>query len=623
MATAPAAALSSQAPRPPRSVTAAALSAVGIVLSGVGAVVAHQTIRVVEARGLLPRWDLATHLGHGWEDYHLLVTGRIPHLLWDVWLQGYWPPVLSLYQVPFYLAGGGAMSAGLWSGLAAFVLTGVAGAAIGWRLWVTAGLASAALFAALLSSSPFLLAYASVTMTETLGALAQLLVVLAYVVYRERPGESTARAFALTLTLLFFTKYNYFILLAVPLVAYEWLERTAGRTAAQRLGGLWSSVRRVLTTPTGLLVGLYLVALVLLMRTGGFEFRALGQRVSVRSVGNSGHVVLYLLLARLWFLHRRGRIDWARLTALDARVRPLLLWFVVPVAIWMASPYPNHIRDFFNLVVNRPMGEAGVESGTASYVEALRTSYFYGDWTLAIVLAIVATAAVRYARQPPVMRWLLIAIPMQLAAIAIHQTRFPRFLHLTVVLLCLAASLEAGRWLAGLRRGALVSVLIAPVLLAGGVVAARDVVGEERFRAVAFELYTDSPGLRQALTAIRDEIGPGDRLVIAGQNNELSPALFRWELGPPSGEACYPFELGGANRLDIARATQALLIEPIDPARSPLDRTSYYLSQRESILRRAGAGEFSLTREFALEDLGVVLRLFARTTAADGDAPCR
>ena len=72
-------------------------------LADVMVVVAHHTIDIVQARRLLPRWDLATHLEHGWLDYHLLATGQIHRLFWDLWLQGYWPPMLSIFQVPFYL----------------------------------------------------------------------------------------------------------------------------------------------------------------------------------------------------------------------------------------------------------------------------------------------------------------------------------------------------------------------------------------------------------------------------------------------------------------------------------------------------------------------------------------
>jgi hypothetical protein len=593
------------------------------VLAYVTQIVARHTIDVVQARDLLPRWDLATHLGHGWLDYHLLMTGRIPQLLWDLWLQGYWPPVLSLFQVPFYVVLGGDMTSGLWSGLVALVLIGLTGSTLLWRLWGSAAFLAASLFIALLTSSPFLLAYASVTMTETLGALAQLVVLLAYAAYRESPTARTARLFALSLTLLFFTKYNYFILLVLPLVIFEWLERTSGSTAGQRVAALWRWPGRLLSTPTGTLLALYFVALLILLRTGGFEFRLLGQRVSVRSIGNSGHIVLYLLLARLWYLHHRGRIDWRGLTSADVRIRPLLVWFVLPVTIWMASPYPNHIRDFANLVINRRLGESTVEAGTVIYLDALRASYFYSEWLLAFVVIAFVVAAVRYGSQPPVMQWLIIAIPLQFAVIALHQTRFPRFLLLTVVLLCLAASIEVGGWFASVRRGGLIAVLLAPLVVVCAVVAARQVVTEERFRVVAFELYTDSPELGAALAAIREEIDGDDRLVVVGQSNELSPALFRWELGPPAGESCFPFELAGAHRLDLEHASHALLIEPLGSAASPLDATTYYAAQRRAVLDRVERGEFVLNREMPLANLNVSLRSYERVSSAAANAPCR
>jgi hypothetical protein len=575
-------------------------------------VVARQTIDVVEAKGLLPRWDLATHLGHGWLDYHLLATGQIPRLLWDLWQQGYWPPALSIYQVPFYLLLGADRTAGLWSSPVAFVLTGVAGAALLWRTWGSRGVLPASLFLALLVSSPFLLAYASVTMTEMLGACAQVLVLVAYSRCREAPGLRTARWFALSLTLLFFTKYNYFLLLAVPLVIHEWLERTSGLTAGSRAGHLCGRVRRVLSSPVGAFVAVYLVAVLIVVRTGGFEFHAFGQRVSVRSVGNSGLFVLYVLLARLWYLHRRGRIDWDRLTGLDVRVRPLLVWFVVPVTIWLASPHPNHLRDFAGLVINHPMGEPSFGVGLTAYLDALRKSYFYSVWVAVGVVMLFGLAARAYPRQPAVMRLLILTVPLQFVAVALHQTRFPRFLLQTVVLLCLAAAGEVGRHVGGSTTRRVFAALAAVAVLAAGAAAARIVVTQERFQVLAFEHYTDSQALRDALRAIREELGPGDRLAVVGHSNELSPALFRWELGPPSGVPSFPSEIGGAGALSLSLATKVLLLEPLESAVEPLDVTSYYAAQRQAVLERVDRGEFVLRRRIPLADMHVSMRLYER-----------
>jgi len=574
--------------------------------------VALHTIQIVRTRHLLPHWDLATHLGHGWLDYHLLATGQVPRLLWDLWLQGLWPPGLSIYQMPFYLMLGGSMTSGLWSTPVAFVLIALTGSALLGRQWSDRALLPASVFLALLMSSPFLLAYATVTMTEMLGALAQLLVLLCYLRYRQGPSPRTARLFAVSLTVLFFVKYNYFLLLAGPLIVKEWVERTSGRGPWQRMSNFSRWTGRALSSPIGAALSLYIAGLMVIVHTGGFQFQLLGQRISVRGVGNSGHVALYLLLARLWYLHRRRRIDWGRLTSADPLIRPLLLWFVVPVVVWLASPYPNHIRDFANLVINQPLGDLTVGTGITTYLQALRSAYFYADWTLAFVVIAFGVAAVQYRQQPPVMQWLILAIPLQFAAIVLHQTRFPRFLLLTVVLLCLVAASEVGRLFAARRFGRVVAGLLAPVVLMSGVVAARQVVTEERFRVVAFEHYIDSEALRSALGVIRGELGAEDRLLIVGQNSELSPALFRWELGPPSGLPCFPFPIAGQGRLDPALATLVLLIGPLGSPAAPIGVENFNPARVRGVSEEVERGVLVLRREFPLEDMQVALRLYRR-----------
>jgi hypothetical protein len=600
----------------------ALLTIAAAVLLYIAVLVDRHTVRIVVAQRLLPRWDLATHLDHGWQDYHLLVTGQIHRLLWDLWLQGYWPPVLSIYQIPFYLSLGGTIEPGLRSAIAAFVLTGILGCALMWRQWREAAALPAAIFLALIVSSPYLLAYASVTMTEIVGAAAQILVLVTYVAYRQRSTRSAARAFAVSLTVLFFTKYNYFFLLIAPLVIYECLERSSRSNGTAKSDDLRRWTRAALSSPTAWVLAVYFAGLLIVMRTGGFDFHILGKRVSVHTVGNSGHVVLYALLARLGYLHRNRRLAWDRLFAADPRVHPLLLWFAVPVTIWLASPYPNHIRDFFNLVVNRPLGESTIGGGTAVYVDALRHQYFYSEWVLIAVIGTFAIAALAYRHQPPLMRWLMFAIPMQFAVIAIHQTRFPRFLVLTVVLLCLAAASELGRWFAGSARRRLAGLAIAPAVLGVGVVAAKTAVTEERFRTVAFENYTDNRTLRDALDSIRARLKPEDRLAIVGQSNELSPALFRWELGPPSGVPCSPFEVGGARGTDLRLATRVLLLTPSGSEPAILDITSSYLAQRQAVLDAVERGELSLAFETPVPDRHLSIRLYERTNAPSEIAAC-
>lgn len=599
-------------------IVAMAAAAMGVVAFHV----AQHSIAVVHARSLLPRWDLAAHLSHGWLDYHYLVTGQLHRLVWDLWLQGYWPPLLSIVQIPFYIVTGGDLTGGLWSSLVTFAAVGVTGVSIlrrqyGQRAWLPA-----AVFISLLASSPLLLAYGTVTMTEMLGALVQLIVIDAYLAYRQHSTTSTARRFAVALSLLFFTKYNYFLLLIGPLVVHEWIEFTADRTFGERLRGLGGTARRVLTSPMGLFVAISALLVVGIVTTGGFETRIMGQRLSVRSIGNAGHIVLYIVMARVWFLHARGRVNWAHLTSLDLRVRPLLIWFVVPVTIWLAAPYPNHLRDFFNLVVNRPMGEATLGGGLTVYADALRTSYFHNEWVLAITCAMFVVAAMSYRRQSAWVQWLILAVPLQLLAITLHQTRFPRFLLLTVVLLCLVAAGEVGRWFAGSRRSRVAATGLAAFVLVAGLLVSRELVLSERFRSVAFELYTDSAPLKAALGVVRAGLTPADRVAVVGENNDLSPALFRWELGPPSGAPCFPLVLAGVNRQDLDLATHVLLLENLGPD-SRLDDVAHYTTQRNAVLARIERGDLVLRQEFSLPDLGVTMRLYHRAAPTADAAACR
>jgi lysylphosphatidylglycerol synthetase-like protein (DUF2156 family) len=168
-----------------------------LAVSGyVATLVSRQAIDVVVARRLLPRWDLAAHLAFGWVDAFYLKTLQWHRLLWDLWLQGYWPPGPSLFLMPFYLVLGGDMASGLRSSLVAFILMVLAGTALLCLQWSRAAWLPAALFLLFVMRSPFYLAYSSVAMTEMLGALAQLFVLVCHARYEQQRSHSAARLFA-------------------------------------------------------------------------------------------------------------------------------------------------------------------------------------------------------------------------------------------------------------------------------------------------------------------------------------------------------------------------------------------------------------------------------------------
>jgi hypothetical protein len=103
----------------------------------------------------------------------------------------------------------------------------------------------------------------------------------------------------------------------------------------------------------------------------------------------------------------------------------------------------------------------------------------------------------------------------------------------------------------------------------------------------------------------------------------VSPALLRWQLGPPSGAPCVPFQVGGAGGIDPVLATRILLMLPTSSEATALDMTSYYLTQRQFVLDEVARDALVLRRELPLRDMHVALRLYDWTSTPHEKAPCR
>jgi hypothetical protein len=285
---------------------------------------------------------------------------------------------------------------------------------------------------------------------------------------------------------------------------------------------------------------------------------------------------------------------------------------VAPILVWFAVPYPNHIRDFVNLVVNRPVGTPTAADGLLAYADAIRHQYFHDDLALTAVALVSLVAAVGYRRQTTFVRLLIVAVPLQLAMVTLHHTRFPRFLFLTVVLLYLLAALEIGRWVRGRRAWRVAAGCAAPLLLAAGLAGAGSVVTEPRFEALAFGQYTENDALSRALREIRGGTRPDDRIAVMGESDALSPALIRWELGLPEGARRPP--MGS----DVAQATLILLMVPDDPERSPDAIIARHAEHLAALGPALEAGEFTRVSTFAIPELYVTLNLYRRSAARTG-----
>lgn len=595
---------------PWRSLVIAMLAALPLLLQ-TAAMVAGVTIAWLPFRPLLPRWDHAAHLLAGWTDAHYLVALRPGSLVWDVWSQSLWPPGHALFQLPFFALTGGHAAAGPLSSLVAFILLGLTAAATlvvdrPGRPWP-----AAAIVVLFVATSPFVLAYASVAMMEILGLLAHAAAVLCYAWYDRRRTAATASAFALSLTVVFFVKYNYFVLLGVPLLAHEYLRRTARLSVASRLQQLRVLVTALAATPTAVLVGVYLCFAMVIHLTGGFAFDLGGRRVAVRTIGYSAHPVLYAVLLRLWYLHRHGRLDWDRLTAADPRIRPLLVYFALPVTVWLASPYPNHIKDIANLLINTPMGSPTAALGLRASPDAVATDYFAAPWLLAVALGGFTVAIATWRTQSTLIRLCVLAAVLQFAMVTVHPTRDPRFLATALLPLWLASASVLGAGLSRVGRGASIAAAVAIVGVV--LVVSRSVVQGAPFQRLAFEHYVESRALREALADLGRRIAPHQPVALLGRSDALSPALFRWYLGPPAGHAAFPIELTRvADEPWLDRAAAVVLAAPFDSTHGTAAFDPEQPRHVQWLRSRLDRGILVEERQWALPDLNARLTLYRR-----------
>lgn len=607
-ASSPSAPTASAVPWRPLAVTL--LVALPLMLQ-TAALVAGVTLASLPWRPLLPRWDHAGHLLAGWTEAYYLTTLQPVRLLWDLWGQGYWPPGHALFQLPFFALSGGHAAAGPISSLAAFVLLGLTAAATlvidrPRRPWP-----AAALVVLFVATSPFVLAYASVAMMEMLGLLVHAAVLLCYAWYDRRRTRAAACAFALSLTVVFFVKYNYFVLLMVPLLAYEYLQRTSGLSGAGRFRQLRTVMAVLVSRPTLTLLAVYLCFAVTIELTGGFAFDLGGRRVAVRTIGYSAHPVLYAVLLRLWYLHRHGSLDWESLAALDPRIRPLLVYFVLPVTLWLASPYPNHIKDVVNLLINTPMGPATAALGLFAYLDAVATDYFAAPWLLAVTLGGFTATVATWRTQSPLIRVCVLAALFEFAMVTVHPTRDPRFLATALLPLWLASASMLGAWIS--RPGRAASSAAAVAIVGVVLVMSRTVVDGAPFQRLAFEHYVESSALREALADLDRRIAPNQQSAVLGRSDALSPSLFRWYLGPPSGHASFPVEISRvADEVWLDRADVVVLAAPLDDHTGPDELREFHARHAAWLAPRLALGALIEERQWPIRDQGVRLILYRR-----------
>ncbi|MFO1060092.1 MAG: glycosyltransferase family 39 protein [Dongiaceae bacterium] len=436
-----------------------------------------------------------------------------------------WPPIHGLFASLILAIGGPDWRLAVLPSLVGFVMTATCAFLLARRISPASGNAAGLLAAAMVLASPAHRAFAADVMLESLGAGLTMLVFYLYVASRQDQSIRTWRWLAITLTLLFFEKYNYWTLAVIGLTVAELVDRhrelwERGREFVRAVPWRDWAQRQFRHKPN------WLVLLALLVPAAIFAIRPAPLEIAGRSVGlyppyNLTTVAFALLAGRLLLGWRSVRGEAARL--LGPRFRVMLHWLAVPIAISWLLPQRLALFVAYNLPGWHPARRGSILDTASFYLGTAAADYHVGSWSAALVAVLVAAAAATVRRWRPgglgIFMFVLIAATLNIA----FSYAMSRFLHSWIALVWVTAAVglvSAIGWRTGPAASRLAGV--AALTLAALQLPAMIAPGHSPQRGHRGEA-TSTLDIADAYLPLA-----ADAASLAGFGTEPAKAFFRW-----------------------------------------------------------------------------------------------
>ncbi|HVX85057.1 MAG TPA: hypothetical protein VH253_09595 [Phycisphaerae bacterium] len=347
---------------------------------------------------------------------------------------------------------------------------------LGWMLMIVCGcgiayriarpstrLLAGFIVAAFMVASPADRFYATDTMLESLGAGLTAAVLFCYVLVRERAEPGRLRWLAIALTLLFFEKYNYWLLVVIGLCVdvladaaiRAWLVAFARRNGA-------AIVRHLLRQP--LLWG----ALAVLIGT-----LVIARRGETAIGGLSLYPPRGLLTAAVWLIagqiglefFRFGRERWR---GAPAWLRELWSWHGLPLLIWLMLPARLWTILFFVSTSNAGDARYPGLAGLRYYAQCLAEQYAVGWWGLAPAAVLAVAGGIVAVRRGRGARGVLAVLVVGALLAGLHPNKQGRYLHSWIPALWILSGVGGAALLGALeRRWRAAGIAVAVVAAAG------------------------------------------------------------------------------------------------------------------------------------------------------------
>lgn len=339
-----------------------------------------------------------------------------------------WPPVHGLLAAGVLAVGGIDFRLAVLPSLLGWIATAVFGFLLARRATSSNGNAAGIIAATMILASPALRAYALDIMLESLGAALTLMAIYFYAVAREEaPAVRTCRRFAVTLTILFFEKYNYWLLVVLALAANEifrlrqsdWARARAKLTLFDWRGAVAAEMRQPLTWLC-LLLSLG-VLLIYWLRPAPVSLA--GKFFSLYPPNN----LVTVAYAALFFRLLRVPAFWRET---DPARRQLLAWHGLPIALSFLLPRRLSVFIWFLGPFNKGERSAVPLFETAQYYwHAIVVDYHAALWSALCAILLFALAVLTFHRLRDGGRALVFLVAIAALLTLLHPNQKSRFLH--------------------------------------------------------------------------------------------------------------------------------------------------------------------------------------------------
>lgn len=478
-----------------------------------------------------PYWDQASHALDAIHFALALHRASFSQFLAQLNESAMWPPVVPLLQAPFLaVVGENFANVRTWIALCstpAILMVFVTGVQSHRRF----GLLVGGLAASLLSVAPGYLEFCMQEMLEIPGIMLSMLTVFFYLRRLDTGKQKYWYWTSLTGSLLFFTKFNYAILIMLPILVAEFFEQRSFRA---QLGLALVSLLRDIRWRSPFMAFVLLYGLLLLyIAQVGIRFELMGHHVLMeRAFGNPIYLlVLFILIRNLIvnrpLLVRYGKAIWQA----DEPVRSLFRFNILPALLWLS--YPSFFSTFFIFLFNEKTRKSSFFSmeTLSFYPGALIRSYTPHSMIGTAVLLGLLVLILMWRKLPKTSRFVLGFTLFNVALTLTHPNYQERYLLTSVPMIFICAGLALAHSLEHVLRrfssrwdGVVHILAVALALFILSVFAP-----ERSFLQQNFSFNTQGPEMSAAFGAICDEAVQGQRSTVLGFSGTMAPASIALE----------------------------------------------------------------------------------------------